>query len=84
MRLNNIWREDNNGSKAWDMEGITGLYFQKYDNTLCIGCSYLYSPIFPMIMPVYRGRLFNKIEILTGKSMKPSGNADKIYSLKIV
>jgi hypothetical protein len=79
MRLNNIWKEDNNGSKVWDSESITGLYFPKYDKTLCIGCSCLYSPIFPMIMSVYQGRLFNKIEILTDKSMKPSGNADKIY-----
>jgi len=55
------------------------LYFPKDDKALYIGCSYLYSPIFSIIMSVYQGMLFNKIEILAGKSMKSSGNADKIY-----
>jgi hypothetical protein len=84
MRLSNIWREDNNGSKAWEGRVSQGYILQ---NTIKHSVSVvpnLYSPIFPMIISVYQGRLFNKIEILTGKSMKPSGDADKIYSLEIV
>jgi len=37
-----------------------------------------------MIMSIYQERLFNKKEILTGKSMKALGNADKIYTLETV
>ena len=77
LRWDNIWREDNSGPKAWDRWGITGIYFPKYDKTLCTGCSYLYSPMLFMIMSAYQGEPFDNIEILTGKSMKSSGKADK-------
>ena len=77
LRWDNIWREDNSGPKAWDKQGIRGIYFPKYDKTLCTGCSYLYSPMLLMIMSAYQGKTFDNIEILTGKSMEPSGKADK-------
>ena len=77
LRWDNIWREDNSGPKAWDKQSIRGIYFPKYDKTLCTGCSYLYSPMLLMIMSAYQEKPFDNIEILTGKSMKPSGNTDK-------
>ena len=77
LRWDNIWREDNSGPKAWDRLGIKGIYFPKYDKTLCTGCSYLYSPMLLMIMSAFNRKLFDNIEILTGKAMKPSGKADK-------
>jgi len=77
LRWDNIWRKDNSGPKAWDELGIRGISFPKYDNTLCTGCSYLYGPILLMVMSAYRGRPFGNVEILTGKSMRPSGTADK-------
>lgn len=77
LRWDNIWREDNSGPKAWDRLGIKGIYFPKYDKTLCTGCSYLYSPMLLMIMSAYQGNPFDNIEILTGKSMKSSGKAEK-------
>ena len=77
LRWDNIWREDNSGPKVWDKQGIRGIYFPKYDKTLCTGCSYLYNPMLLMIMSAYNRKSFNNIEILTGKSMEPSGKADK-------
>ena len=77
LRWDNIWREDNSGPKVWDKQGIRGIYFPKYDKTLCTGCSYLYSPMLLMIMSAYNRKSFDNIEILTGKSMEPSGKADK-------
>jgi len=67
MKLSNIWEEDNSGSKGWDREGITGLYFPDYDIVLFISCAYLYGSIFPMIMSVYqikytRWKLYDKGE----------------------
>lgn len=77
LRWGNLWREDNSGPKAWDKIGIKGVRLYKYDKTLCTGCSFLYSPILLMIMSSFKGRPFDNIEILTGKSMSPSGNAAK-------
>ena len=77
LRWDNIWREDNSGPKLWDELGISGIYFPKYDKTLCTGCSYLYSPMLFMVMSAYQGKPFDNTEILTGKSMGPSGKADK-------
>lgn len=77
LRWNNVWRADNSGPKVWDELGISGIYFPKYDKTVCTGCSYLYSPILFMVMSAYHGKPFDNIEILTGKSMGPSGKADK-------
>ena len=77
LRWDNIWMEDNSGPKAWDKLGIRVISFPKYDKTLCTGCSYLYSPMLLMIMSAYNRKFFDNIEILTGKSMKSSGKADK-------
>jgi uncharacterized protein (DUF362 family) len=77
LRWDNPWREDNSGPKAWDKIGLKGVRLYKYDKTLCTGCSFLYSPILLMIMSSFKGSPFDNIEILTGKSMSPSGNAAK-------
>ncbi|MBN1228000.1 MAG: DUF362 domain-containing protein, partial [Deltaproteobacteria bacterium] len=77
LKWDNPWREDNSGPKAWDKIGIKGVHLYKYDKTLCTGCSFLYSPMLLMIMSAFNGRPFHNIEILTGKSMSPSGDADK-------
>jgi hypothetical protein len=57
--------------------GIEGVRLPKYDKTLCTGCSSHYSPILVTIMSAYKGVPFNDIEILTGKAMRPSGQAKK-------
>jgi uncharacterized protein (DUF362 family) len=77
LKWDNPWREDNSGPKAWDKIGIKGVHLYKYDKTLCTGCSFLYSPILLMIMSSFKGVPFDNIEIVTGKSMSPSGNAEK-------
>jgi hypothetical protein len=71
------WREDNTGPLAWDRVGIQGVSLPKYDNTLCTGCSGLYSTLLFLISSSFEGKPFNEIEVLTGKSMKPSGKANK-------
>ena len=71
------WREDNTGPLAWDRVGIQGVSLPKYDNTLCTGCSGLYSTLLFLIASSFEGKPFNEIEVLTGKSMKPSGKANK-------
>jgi len=77
LKWDNTWREDNTGPRAWDRIGIQGVSLPKYDKTLCTGCSGLYGPIIALIMISFEGKPFNEIEVLTGKSMKPSGKAKK-------
>ncbi|MGD2126217.1 MAG: DUF362 domain-containing protein [Desulfobacteraceae bacterium] len=77
LKWDNTWREDNTGPRAWDRIGIQGVSLPKYDKTLCTGCSGLYGPILAMIMSAFKGTPFDEIEVLTGKSMKPSGQAKK-------
>jgi uncharacterized protein (DUF362 family) len=81
LKWDNTWREDNTGPKAWDRMGMSGISLPKYDKTVCTGCSGLYGPILGMLMASYKGIPFDEIEILTGKSMKPSGEARKTLLL---
>ena len=77
LKWADTWREDNTGPRAWDRFGIQGVSFPKYDKSLCTGCSALYNPLLVIIMSSFEGKPFNDIEVLTGKSMKPSGKAKK-------
>lgn len=77
LKWDNTWREDDTGPRAWDRMGIAGVRLPKYDKTLCTGCSGLYSPILMRIMASFRGVPFDEVEILTGKAVKPSGQARK-------
>jgi uncharacterized protein (DUF362 family) len=77
LKWDNNWREDNTGPRAWDRLGIFGISLPKYDQSLCTGCSGLYGPLLTMLMASYTGAPSKEIEILTGKTMKPSGKAAK-------
>jgi hypothetical protein len=77
LKCDNTWRADNTGPRAWDRIGLQGISLPKYDKTLCTGCSGLYGPIIALIMSSFEGKPFSEIEVLTGKSMKPSGKAKK-------
>ena len=77
LKWADTWREDNTGPRVWDRFGIQGVSLPKYDKTLCTGCSGLYNPLLVLIMSSFEGKPFNEIEVLTGKSMKPSGKAKK-------
>lgn len=77
LKWDHPWRKDNTGPRIWDRIGIKGVSIPKYDKTLCTGCSAFYSPILIMISMAYSGEPFPDVEILSGKSMRPSGQAQK-------
>ncbi|MGD8386100.1 MAG: DUF362 domain-containing protein [Desulfobacteraceae bacterium] len=77
LKWDHAWREDDTGPLVWDRMGIAGVRFPKYDSTICTGCSGLYTLVLVRIMASFRGAPFDEIEILTGKTMKPSGKARK-------
>jgi len=57
--------------------GIQGLSYWKYDLTLCTYCSSLTRVILPAIARVWKGKPWDDVEVLTGKTMKPGKGKKK-------
>ncbi|MBF0102700.1 MAG: DUF362 domain-containing protein [Desulfobacterales bacterium] len=58
-------------------QGLKGLYYQKYDLTMCTYCSSLNGLILSAIRYAWKGEPWDKIEVLTGKKMKPTPGMKK-------
>jgi uncharacterized protein (DUF362 family) len=52
--------------------GIEGLSYRKYDLTLCTYCSMASGPVLAGIAQAWKGEVWDDVEVLTGKSMKPT------------
>lgn len=61
--------------------GIRGLSYWKYDLTLCTYCSTQSRAIFPSIARAWSGERWDDVEVLTGKSMKPTAGKKKTILL---
>lgn len=57
--------------------GMTGLSYRKYDLTMCTYCSPTNGLIIGALVSAYKGKPFDDVEILTGKSMKPTPGKKK-------
>jgi uncharacterized protein (DUF362 family) len=57
--------------------GIRGLSYWKYDLTLCTYCSSLTRVILPAIARAWKGKPWDDVEVLTGKTMKPTKGKKK-------
>ncbi|MFH2099626.1 MAG: DUF362 domain-containing protein [Pseudomonadota bacterium] len=53
-------------------QGITGLFYRKFDTSMCTYCSALNGLILTAIRAAYKGTPFDKVEVLTGKMMEPA------------
>lgn len=53
-------------------QGIEGLYYRKFDNTMCTYCSGLNGLVLTAVRQAYTGEPWDNIEVLTGKAMEPS------------
>ncbi|MBS4029904.1 MAG: DUF362 domain-containing protein [Clostridiales bacterium] len=73
------WLEDNSGPEAFARQGITGIHFPKYDNTICSGCSYLNNYLLVTLMGAYANKPVAGIEFLGGKNCRSQGGADKTF-----
>ncbi|MDW7729219.1 MAG: DUF362 domain-containing protein [Bacillota bacterium] len=58
--------------RALARQGITGLYYRKFDDTMCTYCSGLNGLILTAIRQAWQGEAWDKVEVLTGKKMEPS------------
>jgi uncharacterized protein (DUF362 family) len=63
--------------KPMEKMGITGLSYPKYDLSLCTYCSILTGLVLTAIAMAWKGEPWDDVEILTGKTMKPSPGRKK-------
>lgn len=61
--------------------GIEGLSYRKYDLTMCTYCSMVTGPILVGIRQAWAGEAWDDVEVLTGKSMKPTPGKKKTILL---
>ncbi|MFP4257549.1 MAG: DUF362 domain-containing protein [Desulfovermiculus sp.] len=53
-------------------QGITGLFYRKFDGTMCTYCSGLNGLILSAVRYAWKGEPWDNVEVLTGKAMQPS------------
>ncbi len=75
------WLEDNSGPPAFKKLGVGGVYYPKYDNTLCSGCSFLNNAMLILLLDAYQRGPFQDMEFLSGKRMVSEGGYDKTVLL---
>lgn len=57
--------------------GIKGLFYHKYDLTMCTYCSGLNGVVLAAIAAAWKGQPWDDVEVLTGKSMVPTPGMKK-------
>ena len=58
-------------------QGIKGVFYHKYDLSMCTYCSGVNGLMISAIRFAWKGRPFDDVEILTGKSMQPTPGKKK-------
>lgn len=53
-------------------QGIEGIFYRKYDSTMCTYCSAINGIVLSAIRFAWKGTPWDDVEILTGKIMKPT------------
>jgi uncharacterized protein (DUF362 family) len=62
-------------------QGIQGVFYRKFDLSMCTYCSGVNGLILNAIRDAWEGESWGKIEILNGKKMKPTPGMDKTILL---
>ncbi|UCE54655.1 MAG: DUF362 domain-containing protein [Desulfobacterales bacterium] len=58
-------------------QGLKGVYYQKFDLSMCTYCSGINGLMLSAIRFAWKGDPWDKVEVLTGKSMKPTAGMKK-------
>ncbi|MFP4452058.1 MAG: DUF362 domain-containing protein [Desulfobacterales bacterium] len=53
-------------------QGVDGLFYRKFDNTMCTYCTGLNGLVLTAIRAAWKGEPWDNVEVLTGKSMEPT------------
>jgi len=62
-------------------QGMKGIFYRKFDRSMCTYCSGINGVILSAIRYAWKGEPWEKIEVLTGKSMKPTPGMKKTILL---
>jgi uncharacterized protein (DUF362 family) len=62
-------------------QGLKGVFYQKYDLSMCTYCSQVNGLMMSAIRFAWKGKAWDDVEILTGKSMQPSPGKKKTILL---
>jgi len=62
-------------------EGLKGIYYRKYDLSMCTYCSGLNGILLTAIRYAWKGTPWDRVEVLTGKSVKPTPGMNKTILL---
>ncbi len=58
-------------------DGLKGLFYRKYDLSLCTYCSAVNGVVLSAIRQAWQGQPWSRVEVLTGKHMQPSPGMEK-------
>ncbi|MCF8109932.1 MAG: DUF362 domain-containing protein [Desulfobacteraceae bacterium] len=53
-------------------QGVEGLFYRKFDSTMCTYCTGLNGLVLTAIRHAWKGEPWDNVEVLTGKSMEPT------------
>jgi len=73
------WNKENSAPEVFDRLGIRGIYYPKYDQTLCSGCSHMNNLMLILLLGAYREKPFSGVEYLGGKSALSRGGYEKTF-----
>ncbi|NOY69598.1 MAG: DUF362 domain-containing protein [Deltaproteobacteria bacterium] len=73
--------KDGNMPAPLAKQGIKGLFYRKYDTTMCTYCSGLNGLVLSAIRFAWKGEPWDGVEILTGKRLKPTPGMKKTILL---
>ncbi|MFO8020486.1 MAG: DUF362 domain-containing protein [Promethearchaeia archaeon] len=76
-----IYYENDTLPLSFKREGIEGIKYRKYDKTMCTYCSFMNGVMLMAIKQAWKDEPFDKIEVLTGKKMKPTPGMNKTILL---
>ena len=62
-------------------QGMKGIFYRKFDSSMCTYCSGINGVILSAIRYAWKGEPWDNIEVLTGKSMKPTPGMKKTILL---
>jgi uncharacterized protein (DUF362 family) len=74
-------KEDGNMPVPLAKQGIQGLFYRKYDLSMCTYCSGLNGLVLSAIRYAWKGEPWDRIEVLTGKKMQPTPGMKKTILL---
>ncbi len=73
--------DDGNMPTPLAKQGIKGLYYRKYDLSMCTYCSALNGLVLTAIRYAWKGEPWEGVEVLTGKKMQPTPGMKKTILL---